>query len=389
MLMDKEKCWKALLLWLWYHENSEVYHELTHDGSDAAHLAFRKLEVPFVMPSRIHRQGVFQYDLAGKPVFQHRKNDPWSLFFTNQPIRGFRFEKDCRKYVEELRQLWGAPSIQRTRLRPVQPGNKAGCPGGVIESSPQVTGTNNKARQSNGEKHSTSNSQQPTSKAVRRLPNGSSLFSSETSFSRLEAFTVLTLHDERMAGVGRITAQALRDYARCQNYGFVYHDRLIDPSRHPSWNKILAVRNALLKQKEGWVMWVDADAVVMNHRVRAESLIPQGHDLVFASDDNGLVAGIFLIRYCEWSLKFLETVFFLGDLNSDPDDFGPKWEQNTIKHILKHFAGFAGHVALLPKRQLNSDLASFQPGDFILHLGLMTNGNRERTFREALQWIVK
>ena len=215
------------------------------------------------------------------------------------------------------------------------------------------------------------------------------MFSSETKSSRPEAFTVLTLHDERMAGVGRITSQALRDYARRQNYRFVYHNRLIDPTRHPSWNKILAVRDALLNQKEGWVMWVDADAMVMNHQIRAESLIPKGHDLVFASDYNGLVAGIFMIRCCDWSLKFLETVFFLGDVNHDPDGFGPKWEQNTIKHILKNFAGFSEHTALLPQRRLNSDLASFQPGDFILHLGLLTNGNRERTFREARQWIVK
>jgi hypothetical protein len=57
--------------------------------------------------------------------------------------------------------------------------------------------------------------------------------------------------------------------------------------------------------------------------------------------------------------------------------------------VLKNFAGFDNHVALLPKRRLNSDLATFQPGDFILHLGLLTNGNRERTFREAQAWIVK
>jgi hypothetical protein len=202
------------------------------------------------------------------------------------------------------------------------------------------------------------------------------------------SLTLVTLHDERMAPVGRVTARALQAYAQRHGYRFVYHDRLIDPGRHPAWNKILAVRQALLAQKDGWVMWVDADARVMNLRVRAESLIPPERDLIFASDSNGLMSGIFLVRCCEWSLKFLETVFFLGDLKHDPDGFGPKWEQNTIKHLLQNFGGCADHVLVLPPRALNSSLDNFEPGDFILHLGAMTNGARIRALRQAEQWVV-
>src|SRR5262249_41022445 len=105
--IDKGKCWPALALWQWCHEHEEIYHELTHGGNDIAHLAFRKAGLSFAMPTRIDRQGTRQFDFKGKLVFQDRKNDPWSLFLTNRSIPGFRFEKDCRKFLEELRRLCG------------------------------------------------------------------------------------------------------------------------------------------------------------------------------------------------------------------------------------------------------------------------------------------
>jgi hypothetical protein len=354
MVFDRTRCAKALALWRWYDEQAEVYHPFTHEGTDAAHLAFRSAGVPFVAPSRVDPHGRFDYDPAGKRLFQHRNADPWSLFLPNRAIRGFRFERECRAHLEELRRPLGVQSVP---ARPFFTHARKGMPN--LSSEPPAEPPR-------------AASPVKAARVGRRTP-----------------FAVVTLHDARMAGVGQFTAQALRDYARRQGYRFVYHDRLIDRSRHPSWNKILAVRNALVEQQAGWVMWVDADAMVMNHRIRAESLIPSGRDLVLASDANGLVAGIFMIRHCPWSLKFLDTVAFLGDVSQDPDGFGPKWEQNTMKHILRHFVGFAEHAALLPQRRLNSDVATFQPGDYILHLGLQTNGNRERTFREALAYIVK
>jgi hypothetical protein len=96
----------------------------------------------------------------------------------------------------------------------------------------------------------------------------------------------------------------------------------------------------------------------------------------------------FLARCGEWSAKFLDTLWFLGDVKENPDRFGPKWEQNTIKHVLQHLAGFAERSVVLPQRALNSSLQVFQKGDFILHLGVMANGNRLRTLREAQKWMV-
>jgi ADP-heptose:LPS heptosyltransferase len=348
MLLDKAKAWRGLALWLWFHEQSQVYYPATHQGRDTAHLAFRKAGL---RAARGKRRGLGPLsDPAGQLVFHQGTESAWSALFGVSAGRRLPWQNECRQYLEEFRFRCGLS------LTP------SGLPAGWKKDSAFAP--------------SLSAPVPAAGRATQRLNAAGPL-------------TIVTLHEERMAGVGRVTAGAWREYAQRHGYAFVCHDHLLDPSRHPSWNKILAVREAMVQQGTGWVMWVDADALVMNQRIRAESLIPPGCDLVTASDGNGLVVGIFLIRCCQWSLNFLETIFFLGDVRKDPDGYGPKWEQNTIKHVFQNFAGFDRHKVLLPERQLNSNLRSFEPGDFILHLGVMTNGNRERIAREALAWIVK
>jgi ADP-heptose:LPS heptosyltransferase len=371
IVVDKQRCWKALALCMWMNEHSDFFYAHTFGDKETFHLAFRKLDVPFAMPRRSPRGKMRQYDFQGRLLFQHRNTDKWNAFFPNKPIRGFRLEAECRQFLQELQAQWdfkvGGDATRASRpprafraARLVAMQSRAGVP--------------------------------PAHPAPPHIGKAGGTPALLCGVLRAEAgngsLTLVTLHDERMAPVGRVTARALQAYAQRHGYRFVYHDRLIDPGRHPAWNKILAVRQALLAQKDGWVMWVDADARVMNLRVRAESLIPPERDLIFASDSNGLMSGIFLVRCCEWSLKFLETVFFLGDLKHDPDGFGPKWEQNTIKHLLQNFGGCADHVLVLPPRALNSSLDNFEPGDFILHLGAMTNGARIRALRQAEQWVV-
>jgi len=42
------------------------------------------------------------------------------------------------------------------------------------------------------------------------------------------------------------------------------------------------------------------------------------------SDDNGLNSAVFLVRNCDWSRRFLDTVYNLGSIDYEPDRFGQK-----------------------------------------------------------------
>jgi ADP-heptose:LPS heptosyltransferase len=189
--------------------------------------------------------------------------------------------------------------------------------------------------------------------------------------------TLVTLADQRMTRLAQITGERLEEYSRRHGYACIRYRHLLDPARHPAWNKVLAVRHAMLSRQGEWVMWIDADAIIMNMDFPAIQLIQDGCDAIFASDFNGLSSGVFLLRDCEWSQCFLEATWFLGDLKHDPDEYGPKWDQNTFKHLLFQFSDLARHVAILPPRSMNSYLGvDYEPGDFILHLGGMTNEQR-------------
>ena len=330
VVVDKRKCWRALQLCLWYNEHSDFYYTHTLGDKETFHMAFRKLGQEFAMPSRpIHAiEGTMcQHDFRGRRLFQHRNMAKWSLFRKNKRIRGFRFEKECLAYLDDLRQKWDAD----LKLYPVQRSRR-----------------------------SLSVSKSRTRKTV----------------------TLVTLYDSPFSEIGDITSARLREYARHQGYRCKIHHDVLDTNRHPSWSKIPVLKRAVLAGKTEWIFWCDADAYVANMDCRVEQFIAENCDVIFSSDSNGLNAGVFLIRCCPWSLRFLDAVYTLGEIDYKLDPWGNKWEQNTIKHLLHNFADFKPHIGILPPYHMSVDLERFQQGDFILHLMGLSNENRLEALHE-------
>jgi len=109
IVVDKERCWPALRLCLWYNENSDFFYKHTHGDKETFHLAFRKLDQPYAMPDKPIRElkgALCQHDFQGRRIFQHRNTDKWSLFLTNKRIKAFQHEVECRSYLAQLRQVW-------------------------------------------------------------------------------------------------------------------------------------------------------------------------------------------------------------------------------------------------------------------------------------------
>ena len=109
MLIDKERHWEPLALALWYNAHSDFFYQWIHGDKETFHMAWRKLGRPYAMPPRPIEPLAFtmcQHDFEGRRVFQHRNLDKWSLMRPNRSVRGFRFEKECLRYVDELRAVW-------------------------------------------------------------------------------------------------------------------------------------------------------------------------------------------------------------------------------------------------------------------------------------------
>jgi len=108
ILLDKQRCWRALNLSWWINDHSDLFYQHLHGDKETFHLAFRKLRKTYsLVPKPIHPlPGVMcQHDFRGRRIFQHRNAEKWDLFF-NKRIPGFRWEQQCRAYLSDLRRVW-------------------------------------------------------------------------------------------------------------------------------------------------------------------------------------------------------------------------------------------------------------------------------------------
>jgi glycosyltransferase involved in cell wall biosynthesis len=115
IVINKEKCWEALCLTMWYNEHSDFYFKHIHGDKETFHMSFRKLGQPFAMPSKPAQallSTMCQHDFDGRRIFQHRNGDKWTLLQKNRSIFGFLFEQECKDYLQELDYLWHGRKIR-------------------------------------------------------------------------------------------------------------------------------------------------------------------------------------------------------------------------------------------------------------------------------------
>jgi hypothetical protein len=107
--VDKALCWRPLRLAMWYNEHSDFFYCHQHGDKDTYHMAFRKLDQPYAMPSRPIQPldaTMCQHDFEGRRIFQHRNTDKWLYDGSNRRVEGFLHEDACRQILAELREMW-------------------------------------------------------------------------------------------------------------------------------------------------------------------------------------------------------------------------------------------------------------------------------------------
>lgn len=136
-------------------------------------------------------------------------------------------------------------------------------------------------------------------------------------------------------------------YAQRHGYTAQENSHLLDPSRPPAWSKIRAAQHMLdlpaasstataTQQKQykcDWVLWLDADVVIMNSSIALESLIPADPNIhMVVTSDRRFTAnsGVWLLRNNDWSRQFLSDWWNMKtwvrqkglSLSGDNDAFG-------------------------------------------------------------------
>lgn len=191
----------------------------------------------------------------------------------------------------------------------------------------------------------------------------------------------------------RLGTESKASYCQKHGYDFIYAEESQDPSRHIYWSKIVLMLKTLENPSYKWVVWMDADTLIMNTDIPLEDLIDDNYDFIISKDWNGINAGVFLSKNSDWSRNFLNNVYARTDcLNTNFP------EQNAISSELQKPEN--GSLAkIVPQRLINSYpfethwpslITCYQQGDFLLHFASMasTNGPLKELFEKYAALVV-
>jgi hypothetical protein len=114
LVIDKERCWKALHLALHLNEHSEFYYAYTRGDAVTLYFAWRTLGRPYRMSpyppirwvSSTWDRGLSQRDFTGRVVFQHRIATKWNAWAENPHVPEFVHEEECFRFLRQLREQW-------------------------------------------------------------------------------------------------------------------------------------------------------------------------------------------------------------------------------------------------------------------------------------------
>ena len=166
-------------------------------------------------------------------------------------------------------------------------------------------------------------------------------------------FVVATAYSTNYT-IGKLCGAINRKY--CASHGYRFIEKEVDlltfgsalgTRNHCTWYKIFMMLNYMKdalasssktqrKNTFTYLVWVDADACVVNHNVRLEDVVALGkyRDLIIAEDQVFLVnCGVMLIRVCEWSFRLLNEVW------KEKNYFTvPHFEQSALIRVLRRQA---------------------------------------------------
>jgi len=177
------------------------------------------------------------------------------------------------------------------------------------------------------------------------------------------------------------------EHAKLHGYPFFVARQEILPT---AWTKHAYILSVILQEmakpeeeRLEWLMWVDADTIVMNPKTPLEAFLPPPDldkiNMVIAQDSNGLNDGVFFVRICQWSVRLFSNIIALKELRKE---VRLKYiEQGAVMWMLdnKQLPQYNKSVALVPQSLFNAYEPEwfsayrqrgrpFTAGDHLLHL---------------------
>jgi hypothetical protein len=184
-----------------------------------------------------------------------------------------------------------------------------------------------------------------------------------------------TLYDKNFEKFIPYVLKSFENFCEINSFDIQVYDKLFDSNLHPSWNKLLAIKESF--KKYDVVFWSDADSLftgINENFLKINDFNDQSNFMV-TSDENGICLSHILIKNADYNLKLIDTLLFLKDVkNDDLFGIGPKWEQNSLKALMQHFNI---ELQIMHKRSMKWTTPEMFHNDiFFFHYAVQTNDSR-------------
>ncbi len=140
------------------------------------------------------------------------------------------------------------------------------------------------------------------------------------------------------------------------------HDFVID-QRAPTFGKIKLALSACVGRPGYWMLWSDADALIVNQTLPLTSVIDNRFDLMLSEDWLMVNAGVLLIKCTPWTERFLRNVY-----NAREFDKARALDQSAFQHFIDNLPDRTDRIGYAPKHRINVYIEEYRPGDFLLHM---------------------
>ncbi|KAI0565015.1 hypothetical protein FGB62_22g517 [Gracilaria domingensis] len=142
----------------------------------------------------------------------------------------------------------------------------------------------------------------------------------------------------------------------------------IDHSRAATFGKIKLALAACQGRGEAWLLWSDADAMVMNQSTALESIIDDAYDMMLTYDwarEERLTRADVCADATDWTKGFLNMVY-----NARKFDNERALDQSSFQEHIDNLTQSEReeHIKVVPKHAMNVYLEEYRPGDFLIHM---------------------
>jgi hypothetical protein len=165
--------------------------------------------------------------------------------------------------------------------------------------------------------------------------------------------------------------RSMRDYCYNHSYKFKVERDYLVPDLPPHWTKIQVLLNLMNEDLScDYVVWLDADIMIMNHDINIEDIIEQhmdGKDFLLSRDvSNEINNGSWIIRNTQYARDLLTLSLNLPELRyrgcEDQDTFNVIHSRNILN--------LQNNSVILPSCDqgiMNCCIGAYKWGDWLIH----------------------